>query len=235
MSVSSASLPSSSDFFYQGRTAKYIHDERINVTVLPFLTYPVTDEVEDGLLVGFEMATNKSEMLLQIVVYGDNSTTPRVINNLTINDLLRLGRGLTPGDAEKTPNGRSRDTMGQDNPLYPWVARWKDDEFADDTGYADKFFTMRFTPAVYVPYKRIVINVVNNNPTDVATIISLSATRIVFEGKEKIDPTNAKPYDEPPPDFEPAIGAPISESIFGSPAPVDIVTPNVEDDDEPVK
>ena len=233
MSVSSASL-SGSDFFYEGRTAKYIHDERINVTVLPFLTYPVTDEVEDGLLVGFEMATNKSEMLLQIVVYGDSSTTPRIINNLTISDLLRLGRGLTPGDAEKTPSGRSRDTMGQDNPLYPWVARWKDDEFEDDTGYADKFFTMRFTPAVYVPYKRIVINVVNNNPTDTATIISLSATRIVFEPKDKQDALNAKPYAEQPPEVEPATRAPISETIYGEKAPVDIIGDDISEDMESV-
>ena len=163
MSVASASLAGSS-FFYEGRIAKYIHDERINVTVLPFLTYPVTDEVEDGLLVGFEMATNKSAMLMQIVVYGDNVTTPRVINNLTINDLLRLGRGMTPGEAEKVVTGRSKDPMGQENPLFPWIARWKDDQLADDTGYADRFFTLRFTPAVYVPYKRVVINVINNNP-----------------------------------------------------------------------
>ena len=61
--MSVASAVAGSSFFYEGRTAKYIHDERINVTVLPFLTYPVTDEVEDGLLVGFEMATNNSSML----------------------------------------------------------------------------------------------------------------------------------------------------------------------------
>ena len=130
---------------------------------------------EDGLLVGFEMATNKSAMLMQIVVYGDNVTTPRVINNLTVNDLLRLGRGMTPGEAEKVVTGRSKDPMGQENPLFPWIARWKDDQLADDTGYSDRFFTLRFTPAVYVPYKRVVINVINNNPEEEATIISLSS------------------------------------------------------------
>jgi hypothetical protein len=233
MSASSASIAGSS-FFYEGRTAKYIHDERINVTILPFLTYPVTDEVEEGLLVGFELATNKAEILMQIVVYGDNSTTPRIINNLTINDLLRLGRGLTPGDAEKTPSGRSRDQMGQQNPLYPWIARWKDDEFIDDTGYTDRYFTLRFTPAVYVPYKRIVINVVNNNPSEEATLITMSVTRIVFEPKDKVDPTNSKPYNEPPPEPEPAVRAPISETIYGSQAPVDIIGEDVEDDRQSV-
>ena len=62
-------------------------------------------------------------------------------------------------------------------------------------------------------------------------IISLSITRIVFEPKDKIDPINAKPYADAAPEPEPASKAPISESIYGAPAPIDIVGEDVEPDD----
>jgi hypothetical protein len=233
VSVNNASLDTTS-FFYQGRIAKYIEDDRINITILPSLTYPFVDETENGLLVGFEFATNKAAMLMQIVVYGDNQTTPRVINNLTIDDVLRLGRGLTPGDVEPNPDGRSKDQMGQQNPLYPWIARYKSDLLADFTDYADQFFVLRFTPAVYVPYKRIVINITNKNPTDTATIISLATTRIVFEPKESLGPDDTKAYKEESEEPERLPGAPINETIYDSPAPIDVVNKDIHPDQESV-
>ena len=233
MSVTEAALNGTS-FFYQGRNAKYIPDDRINVDIPANTNYPVVDEVEDGLLVGFEMATNKPEMLLQIVVYGDNQTTPRIINNFTINDVLRLGRGLTPGDVEPNPDNRSKDQMGKDNPLYPWLARYKGDNLADFTGYADQYYVLRFTPSVYVPYKRILVNIFNKNPTDTASLINFSILRIVFEGKATLGPGDTKPYPDTQPEPEPATKAPIDESIYGSSAPVDLVANDTDPDQESV-
>jgi hypothetical protein len=239
MSVQPLSTPvhdplAGSSFFYQGRSAKYIIVELNNTSVLPSLTTPITDEVEEGLLVGFELATNKAEVLLQVIVYGDNSTTPRAINNFTITDMRRLGRGITPGDSEKNPDGRSKDPMGQDNPLYPWIARFKDEELADDTGYADKFFVARFTPAVYVPYKRILITMTNTNSTDTATIIHLSITRIVFEDRAQTTVVDKKPYadtESQAPVKQPSMP---SEDIFASQAPIDEVHHDVSPDEESV-
>lgn len=241
MSIQPTSTPiqsplEGSSFFYQGRSAKYIIVEQNNTTILASLNTPVTDETEEGLLVGFELATNKAEVLLQVVVYGDNSTTPRAINNFTITDLRRLGRGVTPGDSEKNPDGRSKDPMGSDNPLYPWIARFKDEVLADDTGYTDKYYVIRFTPSVYVPYKRIVVTMTNTNITDIATIISLSVTRIVFE--DKADTTNKNHNLEPyltHDDVEPALPkGPTVESVYGSLAPVDTEHHDTHPDDQSV-
>jgi hypothetical protein len=207
---SPTSDPFASTFFYQGRLAKYLHDEQANLTISHDTIYPIVSEQEDGLLVGFELATNKPEVIMEVVVYGDNITTPRTINNFTMMELLALGRGITPGDAEIDIQGRSKDPIGIESTLYPYLARYKDEIQSDLLGFNDRKIVLRFTPGVQVPYKRVVVNIKNTNTDESATIQTMSLTRIIFQ--ETKDSNVAPKVD--------------NRGLFGA-QPKDAVTPSI--------
>jgi hypothetical protein len=218
-----SSLPFSSTFFYQGRLAKYLHDEQANLTISHDTIYPITSESEDGLLVGFEIATNKAEVIMEVIIYGDNIATPFTINNFTMKELLALGRGITPGDAEPAVNLRSKDPIGIESSLYPYIARWKDELLADYLGFTDRKIVLRFTPSERIPYKRIIVNIKNTNTEESANIQTFTLTRIIFQ--------DAK---------ESGIAPPIkNRGLFGAqpvsePTPSVKVTPNMNYDFTPL-
>jgi hypothetical protein len=64
--------------------------------------------------------------------------------------------------------------------------------------------------------------------------VTLSVTRLVFEPKDPINPTDLKAYKEQPDQPQPTTGAPIMESIYDAPAPVDIQTQDINPDQESV-
>lgn len=159
----------------------YLHDEQANIDVSINNRYNITDEEGPGQIVAFECATDNPNLILECFVYGDNISVKRTVNAFSMYELLRLGRGLTPGDVELNPDLRSKDTHGTKDDQYPWLSRWKLDTGPDATGSDKKFIVMRFTPSVYQPYRRLIVNLFNASPDSVARIHTLSLTRFYFE------------------------------------------------------
>jgi len=169
-------------FLPEGKFKKlYLHDEQANIDVSIGNRYQITDEEGPGQVVAFECATDNPDLILECFVYGDNITVKRNINTFTMNELLRLGRGLTPGEVELNPDGRSKDAPGIKDDQYPWLSRWKIDTGFDATNTDKKYIVCRFTPTVYQPYRRIIVNLFNSSPDQVAHIHTLSLTRFFFE------------------------------------------------------
>lgn len=159
----------------------YLHDEQANIDVSIGVRYNIVDEEGPGQIVAFECATDNPDLILECHIFGDNISVKRVINGFSMYDLLRLGRGLTPGDTEPNPDLRSKDEKGSKDDQYPWIARWKVDSGPDSTGSSKKYIVCRFTPTIYQPYRRLVFNLYNGSKTEVARIHTLSLTRFYFE------------------------------------------------------
>ena len=159
----------------------YLHDTQANIDVIIGNRYNITDEEGPGQIVAMEVATDNPDLILECFVFGDNISVRRPVNQFTMYELLRLGRGLTPGDIELNPNGRGKDPHGTKDDQYPWISRWKVDSGFDETGSNKKYIVMRFTPTVYQPYRRLVVNLYNTSATDTARIHTLSLTRFYFE------------------------------------------------------
>lgn len=176
-----------------GRFKKlYLEDSQANIDVIRGDRYELIDEDGPGQIVSFECATNNENLTLEVFVYGDNISVKRTVNAFTMSELLRLGRGLTPGEVEITPDLRSKDPAGTKDDQYPWIARWKTDTSPDlITGDSRKYIVLRFTPVVYQPYRRLVVNLYNASQTDIAHIHNMSITRFYFA-------SIPDPNEEPP-------------------------------------
>lgn len=169
-------------FIPEGKFKKlYLHDEQAGIDILMGKSYELIDEDGPGQVVAYEVATDTEDLIFECFVYGDNISVKRTINSFTMSELLRLGRGLTPGEIEITPDGQSKDPPGSKDDQYPWISRWKLDGSEDATGSEKKYIVSRFTPAVYQPYRRIIVNLFNASQTQVAHIHNLSITRFFFE------------------------------------------------------
>lgn len=169
---------------YGGRLAKYITEQQSSISIVKNNYYQLIDESEDGVFVGFEIAVNNSKCIFEVVLFGDNLTTPFTVNNFSMNQLLSLGRGLTPGDVAILPTDESQDMRGQQDSLFPWLARYKDDQETDHLGFEDRMMVLRFNPTTYVPYKRIFVNIKNTDTNNVLTVSSLTLIRIVYVERE---------------------------------------------------
>lgn len=151
-----------------------------NLTVNANTTFELFDEQEQGELIGFEIATDLQETILQIITWGDNPTFPNYLNNFTMNTLLQLGRGLTPGEVQILPNGQSQDIKGTPSPVYPFLVRFKTDELVDFTGNVNPAIILKYEPNIPLAYKRVVANIVNSSLNTTATIITLDIKRRVY-------------------------------------------------------
>ena len=178
----------SPSFRLEGRLVKKINEFQFNLTVSPNNSYSIVDTggEDPGELQGFRIVTNRPELVMQVIVYGD-SPSPDVINNFTMAELLANGAGLTPGDAEVQPQQRSKDPTGQSNGLFPWLARYKDEQLADYLGYADRRIVLMYTPTIYDQYTRLVVNLVNTSADQEALVQNITVRRLVYQ--EPLDTT----------------------------------------------
>jgi len=135
--------------------------------------FTIVDRDEEGDLVGFEMEVNSSQFALELTLQGDNHSTWQICND-TMQDLLRKGRGITPGDAETTSGQRSKDPTGQRSYNFVFLARYKDEEFTDYLGTQDRVIVARFDPPSPIPYTGITCRIKNYNAleTEPKTIVS---------------------------------------------------------------
>lgn len=162
------------------RIVKQISTQQVNLTIPPNDDYALFNEDEIGDLVGFEITTDSKDVILQIITYADNLTVPYYINNFTMETLLQMGRGLTPGEVEILPNGRSQDIKGTPSPVYPYLARYKTDQLVDLTGQIEPAIVLRYEPTIYRSFKKIIANLINSSLDVPATIISMDIQRLVY-------------------------------------------------------
>lgn len=162
------------------RIVKQISTQQVNLTVPANTTYKLFNEDEIGDLVGFDVTTDSKDLILQIITYADNLTVPYFVNNFTMETLLQMGRGLTPGEVEILPNGRSQDVKGNPSPVYPFLVRYKTDQLIDFTGTVQPAIVLRYEPVVYRSFKKIVANLINASLSTDAVVISLDIQRLVY-------------------------------------------------------
>ena len=162
------------------RVVKQVTYQAANLTIPPNDIYELFDDQETGDLVGFEIATDVEDVILQVSTYADNPTYPNFINNFTMKTLLQLGRGLTPGEVQILPNGQSQDIRGTPSSVYPYLARYKTDELIDFSGNIQPAIVLKFEPTIYTSFKRIIANIINKSLTTTATVVTLDIKRLVY-------------------------------------------------------
>ena len=157
----------------------YVIEEISPIGLEPQAFEEVINEAEDGELLAIECVTNSPLITIEVVVYGLGNS-PNIINNYSINEMIRRGRGLTPGEVETLPGGRSKDQTGTPRRYYPYVARYKDEELADYLGDERRWFVFVYEPAVPMPYSSLIINVKNTSTELGKTVDSINVHRRVY-------------------------------------------------------
>jgi len=157
----------------------YVIEEISPIGLEPQAFEEVINEAEDGELLAIEAVTNSPLITVEVVVYGLGNS-PNIINNYSINEMIRRGRGLTPGEVETLPGGRSKDQVGTPRRYYPYISRYKDEELADYLGDERRWFTFVYEPALPMPYSSIIINVKNTSTEMGKTVDSINIHRRVY-------------------------------------------------------
>lgn len=157
----------------------YVIEEIAPIGLEPQSFEEVINEAEDGELLAIEAVTNSPLITIEVVIYGLGNS-PNIINNYSINEMVNRGRGLTPGEVEVLPGGRSKDQVGTPRRYYPFISRYKDDELIDYLGMSRRTFVFVYEPAIPMPYSSLIINV-KNTSTEVGKVVdSINIHRRVF-------------------------------------------------------
>jgi hypothetical protein len=195
------------------------------ITVDSQSDFTFVDRDEDGELKAFEIETNSAQMAVEITLQGDVRSSWQLCDD-TMSDLLRKGRGITPGDAEITSGERSKDPIGQRCENFVFLARFKDDQFSDYQINEERVFVARFDPVEPFPYTGITVRIKNFNTAEeeAKTIVSGQLLTYVYgdaatkqgmelhtedlvppentdtESAQNIDDSDPTVADPPPPD-----------------------------------
>jgi hypothetical protein len=146
-----------------------------------------------------EAVTSSPQVTIEVVIYGLGNS-PNIINDYSIDEMIRRGRGLTPGEVEVLPGGRSKDPSGVPRRYYPYVARYKADTLIDHLGDTRAYFVFAYEPAVPLPYSSLIVNVKNTSTEGGKTVDSVNIHRRVYDN----------PYADN------LVGTPIESSILFS-------------------
>lgn len=163
------------------KVVRDLTDRLANVPVPTGERHVVIEDDEEGFLIAFSITVDSPNVIMEVVAYGDDAVTPVIINNLSMEQLLRLGFGLTPGDCEVQPDGDSQDKTGDRDTAYPWLVRYKIDSQADMLGEENSVITLKYTPELFHHYRRLIINVLNADSEDINIIYLSVIRRIVYD------------------------------------------------------
>lgn len=169
----------------------YVIEETTTIDLEAQSFEEILNEAEDGEILAIECLTNSPAITIEIVIYGLGNS-PNIINNYSILEMVRRGRGMTPGEVETLPNGRAKDPSGMPLRYYPYVARYKDDDLIDYLDDERRYFVFRYEPQEAMPYSSIIVNVKNTSTEGGKSVDSINIHRRVY-------------------------GNPLQESIAGSP------------------
>ena len=167
------------EFIYNNRKAVYVREYSADVSLGNKDYVEILDEEEDGELIGFFLDVNTQYMLPEVTLFGDNDSE-YVVSNRTVKDLIALGFGMCPGDIVPLPDGTLPDSTGIPDPIYPFVARFKNLSYQDQVDSGLPHCVVRYSPAIRVPYNRIRIVVRNTSNASNKKINQISIDRIVY-------------------------------------------------------
>lgn len=163
----------------------------------------VVDRDEDGELITFEMEVDSANVALEIQFKGDAGTRMTFCDD-TMNQLLRKGRGLTPGDVEQVSSDRSKDPVGTPLHNLVYLGRFKNEEFSDYIEDSRRTIVARFDPVQPWAYGGIVIKIKNYNllETGIKRVRSILLVRHVYGDFEEIQGQELHPEDLAKPNEE---------------------------------
>ena len=150
--------------------------------------FRILDSQERGELIYAEIAVNSALVIPEIILYDDAKQPITIINNMTFLQLLKLGRGMTPGRVQASATGQTQDEEGFFIPNMFHIARYKDDTLADWTSNNGSdtasmpWYVGRFVASIPFPYSSISYYI-KNTTTDLEPkrIFSYSLARTVYE------------------------------------------------------
>lgn len=176
----SSPFASSSSSFIHDLSKFYVIEETTNIELEAQSYEEIINEAEDGEIIAIEAVTNSPLVTIEIVIYGMGNS-PNVINDYSINEMISRGRGLTPGDIETLPGGRSKDPAGIPRSSYPYVARYKADVLVDYLEQTRQTYVFVYEPSIPLPYSSIIVNVKNTSTESNKTVDSVNIHRRVYE------------------------------------------------------
>lgn len=167
-----------------------------NIEIDPQKAYTVLDKGERGELMYVEIAVNSTQMICEIILYNDRAEPVTVVNKRTFQQLIKLGRGMTPGRVQPSATGQTQDEIGFFMPNMFHIARYKDDQLTDwlDTAEGnenpDRYIVGRIVCQPPMPYSSISIYVKNTTTDSIKKVYSVTVGRTVYEtiSSSKVEP-----------------------------------------------
>ena len=181
-----------------------LHDTTIEDNDIPLgaqeqhtiINYPE----EKGELLGIMLAVDNPNLVPSLQCWQDGDE-PDILNDLRIVDMLKYGMGMTPGEAETLASGRSQDHIGQPDPVFFYIKRYKEDQLADYLGDTTRTYSVFYTPSQPYKYKGISFSVKNTSTAEDANIKQVIVRRRaeelpIEEGEELTETTGEETIDE---------------------------------------
>lgn len=172
----------------------YVVEETTNIDLEAQSYEEVINEAEDGELLAIECVCNSPAITVEIVTYGLGNS-PNIINNYSMIEMLRRGRGMTPAEVELLPNGRSKDPSGTPLKYYPYLGRYKDDDLVDHLEDERRYFVFRYEPAAVRGYTSIIVNLKNTGVEGNKLVDSINIHRRIY-GNPNAEGLVGTPFDE---------------------------------------
>lgn len=135
---------------------------------------------EEGELLGVMLVVNNPNIVPDLQCWHEGNESD-VINDLRISDMLKFGMGMTPGEAETLASGRSQDHIGQPDPVFFYIKRYKEDQLADYLGDTTRTYSVFYTPTQPYKYSGIAFYVKNTSTGEDAIIKQVIVRRRVRE------------------------------------------------------
>lgn len=170
------------------------------IDIEPQRAYKVLDKGERGELLYVEIAANSTLIIPEIILYNDRAEPVTVVNKRTFQQLLALGRGMTPGDVQAGAPGQTQDWTGHFVPNMFHIARYKDDQLTDWNDIAtenpnpDRYIVGRIVCQPPMPYSSITIYIKNTTTDSAKRVYSISVARTVYENapNQVVEPNPAE-------------------------------------------
>ena len=146
-------------------------------------SHRVLDEPdEEGELVGIILVVNSANIVPEVKAYHQGAEAD-TLNDLRIVDMLKYGMGMTPGTVDVLPSGRTQDIIGERDPVFMYIRRYKDDDLADYLDDTTRTYSVFYTPTIPYRYAGISFYVKNTSTSDNAIIKQVIVRRRVEQAQ----------------------------------------------------
>lgn len=167
-----------------------------DIFIDPGSSYKVLDQGERGELIYAEVAANSTLVTPEIKLWNDIGQPVTTINDMSFLELLKLGRGMTPGRVQASAPGQTQDEVSDFLPNMFHIARYKDDTLSDWTDESDRYIVGRFVATIPFPYSTITFYIKNTTTEEAKKVYWASVARTVYEPAgfqdrlEQVNPEN---------------------------------------------